>query len=166
MSDRGGGADTAAGLLDARDQRILDGLAAGWHARDPVPGGLVDDVVLAIGFRVLVAEVAAVLADARPASVATTIRSDDDVRTLTFTTPRTTIMVQVTPTGGGRQRLDGWVDTIACSLVRLHVRAETYEAAVSSAGRFEFTDLAAGTMRLVLVDDDGSSTTVTPAFEW
>lgn len=90
----------------------------------------------------------------------------DDVRTLTFASLQTTIMVQVTAEAGGRRRLDGWVDPPGPGWVRLRLRRIVHRAPVSRAGRFHVTGLPGGTMQLALVDETGEETLVTPAFEW
>lgn len=166
MTDGGVDRPAADGLLDVADQRVLDLLAAAWRHHDPVPDRLVDAVAFAVGRHEVAVEVAAILGSARPVVATSRTRSGDDVRTLTFTTSRTTIMVQVTRTGSGRRRLDGWVEPIDAGSVRLQVGGGTVDADVSDAGRFHFVDLPPATMRLVLLDDEGLPMTVTPAFEW
>ncbi len=165
MSSRDRERHAADDLLDGDDQRLLDAVAAAWRARDPVPAGLVEAVTFAVGCHEVAVEVAGILARDRPLAAATT-RSGDDVRTLTFTTTTTTIMVQVTRTGGGRRRLDGWLEPAMDGTVRLQVEGGSRDAVLSPSGRFQFADLPPATMRLLLVDADGVPTTVTPAFEW
>lgn len=152
--------------VDDLDARVLARLADVWSAVDPPPSDLVDRVVFDVAVAEVQREAALVLRQAGR-HAGTGLRSgDEDTCTVTFTSRDRTIMVQISPSGRRRGRLDGWIDPPGPSRVRLRVGRVDREAPVSGTGRFHVDDLAGGTMRLTLLDDDGSPVAMTPAFEW
>lgn len=141
--------DSAARPLDATDLQILDRLAAA-HARlDPPPADLAERVTFAISLADLDAEVARLVAGPL---AATTARSSERTRTITFDAESRTVMITIADQPDGLVRLDGWLAPAAALRVELRLPEPEPARTVTAdpAGRFVFDGVPHGLAQLLV----------------
>jgi hypothetical protein len=155
--------------LDDLDAAMLSELRALYDVGDPVPDDLVERVRFSLALDEVFDEVARMT---RVPLDELAVRGDAPIRTetLTFSADRLTAMVTVTPSGGGRLRLDGWLAPPAPMRVGLRRQdAQERETLADEDGRFSFEDLDPGFGQLSFRPADGAepgeSTVVTPLFQ-
>ncbi|HKP05781.1 MAG TPA: hypothetical protein VJU58_00880, partial [Microbacterium sp.] len=135
-----------------------------WEDVDPVPVGLVDQMVAAVAVEDLSREYAILtLVEGTFAAV----RGETDTATMQFSDGTTSVLLHVTATEGGGRRVDGWVDAGALA-IRLVQGDREWSAEPGEHGRFAFDEVTPGVARLRLVvrDADGALRDFqTPQFE-
>ncbi|MDR7382591.1 hypothetical protein [Promicromonospora iranensis] len=163
------------GMLDADDGAVLTRLAQLVDAVDPVPSDLVERSLFAITLAGLEADLMeaayldAPLAGVRGAAAAA--RADDtapaEAKTITFTHDSLTVMISLSPSTGGRVRIDGWAAPAAGLDVELHrPGADVVTVASDEDGRFSFDSVERGRASLVVRRTDGGGGAVsTPVIE-
>ena len=163
------------GLLDAEDGALLARLAQLVETADPVPSELVERSLFAITLAGLEADLMeAVYLDEPLAGVrgaAAAPRADDtapaEAKTITFTHDSLTVMISLSPSAGGRVRIDGWAAPAAGLDVELHRPGVDVITVVSDEdGRFAFDSVERGRASLVVRRTDGGGGAVsTPIIE-
>lgn len=149
--------------LQDEDRRLLARLRTLWDRRDPVPDGLVAQVLAALASEGIDEEYELLTLQESSGRLAG-VRGDDDGRTLTFGSGDLTVMVRISTLDGTRRRVDGWISPSATYDVRLD-RPGAEPAATTSAatGRFELADVPTGSVRLrFLATGEQGRSDVTP----
>lgn len=126
------------------DTRLFDAIRRMWEHRDPVPPGLVDDVLVAIATADLDRDVALLLLVSDSVELAGA-RSPVGVRVLEFTEGDTSVMLRVDTLDGDLLRVDGWMVPALPGGVVLTADGVTHRAVISGEGRFELSGVARGT---------------------
>ena len=132
---------------DADAAAVLAALRRTWEHVDPVPVGLVDDMVAAVASADLGRDYALLVLVEGDATTA--VRGDADMLTMQFSDGTTSVLVHITPTECGAHRLDGWVDADAREVRLQHEGVE--QRAASEGGRFFFDGVPPGIARLRVV---------------
>jgi hypothetical protein len=145
-------------MNDIDDRELFTELRGMWDGRDPVPAGLVDDVLVALAALDLADEyeLLTLVSDSAHRLGA---RAETGARVLEFAHSSITVMLRVSELDDGTVRVDGWTAPARPGLVRLDRGASDESAPVSGDGRFEFSRLPHGLARLTLVPDDGAGFT-------
>lgn len=163
------------GGLDATDGAVLTGLARAVAAVDPVPSDLVGHSLFAMTLAGLQADLMeAVYLDTPLAGVRGTTaaaRAGDttpaEAKTITFTHDSLTVMISLSPSPGGKVRIDGWAAPAASLSVELHrPGVDAVTVASDEDGRFSFDSVGRGRASLVVRRTDGGGGAVsTPVIE-
>lgn len=149
---------------------VFTDLADMWQARDPMPPGLVDKVLVALATEDVDAEYELLDLVERSRELHGT-RAGSDAMTVEFSGGPFSMLLHVTSVGEGHRRVDGWVAPAKPMRVSVRQGAKTWDAAVSLLGRFEFARLPVGLSRFWLHEasgseaDDSSHLFATPTFE-
>lgn len=162
----------ASGLpSQADDDAILLGeLAAMWDERDPMPGGLVERVLVALATEDLDTEYELLHLVSRTDELVRA-RGGGDALTISFSGESFQLLLRVSGLRGPSRRVDGWVTPAREMRVTVKQNGKTWDADVDATGRFEMPHLAAGPSRFWLVGapasgmDDGQELFATPTFE-
>jgi len=135
----------------AEDDRALWGdLATMWDARDPVPDGLVERVLVAMATEDLDAEYELLHLVERSHELAGA-RGSTDAVTISFAGDSFSLLLRVSGTDTDVRRVDGWVTPAQEMRVSVKQGGRTFEADVDAGGRFEIPRLPAGPSRVWLV---------------
>ena len=155
--------------LDDVDAATLSEIRDLYAAGDPVPDDLVERVRFSLALDEMFDEVARMT---RMPLDELAVRGEAPTRTetLTFSADRLTAMVTVTPTSGGKLRLDGWLAPPAPHRVGLRLQdVGELEVVADEDGRFSFESLDQGfgqlSFRPLGAGAEDSSTVVTPLFQ-
>ncbi|WP_067442072.1 hypothetical protein [Nocardioides jensenii] len=142
-----------------------------WTEHDPVPEGLVDRMQAAVEAELAIAgtdldfELLVLVSDEQMLAGA----RGTATYTLRFSSGDVDLLVRAVGDAEGRTRLDGWVSPAGPLTVRATPVPDTgasWEAESDDTGRFEFTDLPTGMVRLHLTPRDAAlKPFATPAFE-
>ena len=130
---------------------MLDGLRTMWETVDPVPAGLADRVGFALEVEALTApgdldlELMRLLQQ-QPAGAGS---RGDEVRTITFGSDSTTVMLALTDVEGGF-RVDAWVAPGGRRRVEVRTAAGSQEVECDDSGRFTLPVVPPGHFQLVL----------------
>lgn len=144
------------------DAGLFAALRRMWRAKDPMPDGLIDEVLVTLATRELADDYALlVLVDDSSEMVGT--RGPGGVRVLEFGHGATTAMLRVSELDDGRVRIDGWLVPAGTSIVHLEQDAADESSPVSAEGRFEFAAVARGATRLRIVPDSDSTASSAPS---
>ena len=140
-----------------------------WSRLDPMPEGLVDDILVRLATEDLSDEYALLTLVERVDEFAG-VRGLSESRTLEFTDGSITILLRVSPAGVGTRRIDGWLAPASTGTLRLALAGEERSALASAEGRFAFTDVPEGPAQLWLDPASDVSGTArlgftTPEFE-
>ncbi|KRF20585.1 hypothetical protein ASG90_18585 [Nocardioides sp. Soil797] len=142
-----------------------------WEREDPMPDGMVDRMHAAVAAEAVIADT-----DLDLELMVLVSREDELVGargtaayTLRFSSDDVDLLVRAVGTGEGEARLDGWVSPAG----PLRVQATTvpddgrsWQVVSDDTGRFEFTGLPTGNVRLQLSPDDRALKPFgTPSFE-
>jgi hypothetical protein len=149
--------------LDKTDELLLADLARMYTALDPVPTGLVEDIVTAIAIDSLDAEIAELQSQLlEPAGARGTQSSQ--VQSLTFSSSSLTLLIKVTPSSPDHVRIDGWAAPGAGAVVELVQNATVTRAVADQDGQFVFDEVAHASTRFVVhpVDPDRTRIVKTP----
>lgn len=155
--------------MDDRDREVLRALGRVLAQVDPVPEGLVDEVLLAMSVELLHAEVMELQETAVPELA---VRSDtvdsDTVRasTITFASEAVTVMITVSESPTGGLCIDGWAAPAERYTVELYRPDDRIRVESEEDGTFVILDVPDGRACLALRRADGSGPTVaTPVIE-
>ncbi|QNO37240.1 hypothetical protein H4J02_12460 [Protaetiibacter sp. SSC-01] len=145
--------------MPENDARLFAALRDMWEQRDPMPEGLVDDVIIALETERLAEEYRQLMlvSDARELAGARGAAP----RILEFGAAAVTLLLRI-ESDGGSHRIDGWLAPPRGGRAELLVGgAEVASATISPEGRFEFPRVAAGICRIVIrsAGEDGYSVT-------
>ncbi len=157
----------AHGVVGMGDADLVEELRRLWDAYDPVP----DDLVERIGFALELEDLEVEMLDVSRSLMAPAgHRSEEKVRTMTFTSESLSVMVSITPGGGQALRIDGWIDEGGGLEVELRVKAGARRERADPEGRFAFDGVGAGMVQFVFHPTAGahrelSCTVVTPAVQ-
>ncbi|QNE46275.1 hypothetical protein F1C58_04695 [Glaciihabitans sp. INWT7] len=136
------------------DEDLFSRLRTLWRQRDPMPAGLVDNVLVALATRDLGVEYA-MLTMLESSGSAVGVRGDSDVQLLEFAHGTRSIMLRVSDLRDGRRRVDGWIAPAATLSVRLEQDHDDFNTTASAEGRFDFPDIPAGRTRMWLQPELG-----------
>lgn len=153
----------AAGVLDDTDAVLLRQLAQLYDTADPVPDGLVERLQFGASLDALHAEIAAM--ERMDDLVGARSEQAPNVQSITFTTPRLTTMVSISPAGAERVRVDGWVVPGGGVVVELRLAVGSREARADADGRFVFEDVPDGQGQFVLRIPGDPVPVITPALQ-
>ncbi|MCS0499716.1 hypothetical protein [Protaetiibacter mangrovi] len=145
------------------DQELFGALRELWQERDPMPPGLVDDVLVALGTRRLAEEYRELLlvSDERTLAGA----RGGAPRVLEFGVDPVTLLLRI-ESDAGTHRIDGWLAPPRSGRASLETAGHEVAATdISPEGRFEFAGLAPGGYRLVIRPDGSEGYSVTGEFE-
>lgn len=144
---------------------LWDELRAFWRAVDPPPIDLTAKVLATIAVEDLDAEYE-MLQLLDNASDRAGVRSigeatDTTLRTSTiqFAHDRINLLLRVSALDDGCVRVDGWIAPVVAQTVTLRNESQSRQVTADASGRFEFTSVPAGPVRLWLEGTDGSFTT-------
>ncbi len=147
------------------DRALYAELRALWTAIDPMPDGLVDEVMLRLAPD-LDTDVE-LLALQEGVEVGAALRSAAEPTTFTFARDDLEVLLRITPQRRQHRRIDGWAAPRASGRARLRAGERRTDAEIDANGRFEFEDVTAGTvvLDLRLTTPQGLRTLRTPPFE-
>lgn len=147
---------------------LFDNIAAMWQARDPMPPGLVDKVLVAIETENLDAEYELLHLVERSRDLAGA-RGVGDAVTIAFSGGAFSLLLRVSALGDAACRVDGWVSPPQPMRVKITQQSRTFQALVDTLGRFEISRLPTGLTRFWLLSDDAGEDAersfATPTFE-
>ncbi|QEO08809.1 hypothetical protein [Protaetiibacter larvae] len=141
------------------DARLFASLRQLWEERDPMPEGLVEDVLVALETHRLADEYRELLLVSDEHTLAG-VRGEAP-RILQFGAQAITLMLRI-DTDGDRHRIDGWLAPPRAGRVVLEIDGvEHASVPISAEGRFEFAEVPSGSCRLAIhpADEDGHSVT-------
>jgi hypothetical protein len=182
-----GVSDTFGGLPASEAGALLDTVRELFEAADPVPATLAERISFALALDAHEAELLMGM-DLLPELAGA--RGEDRVRTVTFSSPRLSVMVTVGDDGGSGVRVDGWIDAPdGAGGLRVELRRPAPAGAGAGAGgggaapagsargtvadgdgRFAFDDVEPGLVQFAFHAPDGeparlSRSVVTPAIQ-
>ena len=146
----------------------LRDLAAMWEARDPMPEGLVERVLVAIETEDLDAEYELLHLVERSSELAG-VRGPGEAITISFAGGSFSLLLRVSAIGDRQCRVDGWVTPAQPMRLSVSQKSKTWETVVDAFGRFELPKLPTGLSRFWLTSaDEGADSPglfATPTFE-
>jgi hypothetical protein len=148
--------DAAVGGADAGERPngdLVTQLQSMWESRDPVPPDLATRLCFALELEDLEVELARL--DTEFGLVGA--RSEEEARTLTFTSASLSVMITLGDAPGGAVRLDGWIGDGGGLRVLLRRDGSDFETTSDGDGRFVFDAVPRGLTQLVFRSDDGSA---------
>jgi hypothetical protein len=147
---------------------LLDDVARMWQARDPMPAGLIDKVLVAIETENLDAEYELLHLVERSRELAGA-RGVSDAVTIAFSGGAFSLLLRVSALGDAACRVDGWVSPPQPMRVTVTQQSNTIQALADALGRFEIPRLPTGLTRFWLLSDESAEesdrTFATPTFE-
>jgi hypothetical protein len=150
-------------MPDRDDATLFSELRTMWERFDPMPEGLVEDVLVALETRQLAEQYRELLLVSDEHSLAG-VRGAAP-RIVEFGLEAVTLMLRI-DSEDGRHRIDGWLAPPRTGRVALEQDGrEVASAAISAEGRFEFPDVPTGAARLVISTADEDGYTVTGGFD-
>jgi hypothetical protein len=132
--------------LDQLDFSILRGVRALWHALDPVPSALVDQICFAMALESNDFDVLR-LTERMRFEVA---RGEEQSRLITFDSDALTIMIKIDRNRDGTVRLDGWLTPPASHPIELRTPAGSMTTTSDGGGRFALDGIGPGMAQLVV----------------
>jgi len=137
-----------------------------WEAADPAPVDLAERMIFTLQLENLEFELLRLHDVLEPVGA----RGHETARTVTFGSDSLTVMVSMSGSGRPPHRVDGWIAPAAALRVELRTARGTRETTADVDGRFAFTEVPAGLIRLVLYPTAGAGVTlarpvVTPAVQ-
>ena len=158
---------TSVSFADPRDEELLDQLAHVWDHLDPPPVDLADRISFALGLDDLEVELMRLTEQSLSLAGA---RTEDQARTVTFSSDTLSVMVMINEGPVGGVRLDGWITGGRGLQVGLRIDGAERTTAADDDGRFSFEAVPAGLTQLVFHPTDGAQTrlrrsVVTPAIK-
>jgi hypothetical protein len=118
-----------------------------WAARDPMPAGLVDDILVRLGTEDLGSDLALLTLVAESDGLVG-VRGASDNHTFEFSDGDTTLLLRVSGAGVGRRRIDGWLAPASRATIHLDGAAGETTSEADTDGRFAFTDIPEGRARV------------------
>lgn len=147
-------------MMPSRDDAALfASLRQMWTERDPMPEGLVEDVLVALETRRLAEEYRELLLVSDGHTLAG-VRGAAP-RILQFGAQAVTLMLRI-DSSDAHHRIDGWLAPPRAGRAVLEVDGHEFGSApISAEGRFEFAEVPSGVCRLAIhpADEDGHSVT-------
>lgn len=138
------------------DERMLDTLRATVAMTDPVPGHVVEAARAAFGWRLLDAELAALIYDsAIQDQVLVGVRGDEGPRSLTFETPEVSIEIEVHTEAGEHRRIVGQLAPPQPATLEVVHPDGVEQAEADEHGRFVVPRVRPGPVRLRCWLNDG-----------
>jgi len=145
------------------DERIVDELRAAAGTHDPVPAGVRAAAAATFTWRTIDAELAELTYDSAEASELAGVRGASDVRLVTFEGAGVAVDLEVTVEPDGR-RLEGQLIPPLAGAIEVQHGAGTLTAAVDDVGRFSFSGIEAGPLRLRVTSAIGDRVPVTTSW--
>ncbi|WP_103336308.1 hypothetical protein [Amycolatopsis sp. CA-126428] len=139
------------------DDELMDVLRAAAAEADPVPDLVLRQARAALTTRDLDAELADLAFDSDLAEAGTVRAAGDDVRLLSFESPRVSVELQV-EYAGGRVSLRGLI-TGATGEALIEAAGERHTSPIGAEGWFAATGLARGATRVTVTATDGTTVT-------
>lgn len=149
-------------------------LAAMWEARDPMPAGLAERVLVALGMEDLDAQYELLHLVERTREL-TGARADSEALTVVFTGADLSLMLRISPLGERERRLDGWISPARAARVTVRQQGGSWDSSADALGRFEIARMPTGLSRVELsatpenageaAPPDDHTLFATPAFE-
>ena len=150
-------------MPERTDAELFGQLREMWDRTDPMPRGLSEDVLVAIGTAQLSEEYRELLLVSDELSLPG-VRGDAP-RIVQFGVEAVTLLLRIDDSGDAR-RIDGWLAPPRAGEVVLQLNgAEVATSAIGADGRFEFAQTATGTARLVIRLAGEAGFTITGDFE-
>jgi hypothetical protein len=153
--------------MNGNDISLRD-LARMWEAKDPMPDGLVEKVLVALATEDLDAEYELLHLVERSRDLQGT-RGHGEAFTIAFSGGAFSLLIRVSELSKKHCRVDGWVTPAQSMRVRITQKENTQEAIVDARGRFEIRKLPTGLTRFWLRSDDQTEDAeglfATPTFE-
>lgn len=112
-----------------------------WTARDPMPAGLVDDILVRLATEDLGTEYALLTLVSASRELAG-VRGISDNHTLEFSDGETTVLLRVSSAGAGKRRIDGWLAPSSAAALRLETPTGEFTTEAGDDGRFAFAEIA------------------------
>jgi hypothetical protein len=162
--------DATPATTSSEDEALWRDLASMWEARDPMPDGLVERVLVAIATEDLDAEYELLHLVERSHELAGA-RGSTDAVTISFAGDSFSLLLRVSGTDSDVRRVDGWVTPAQEMHVSVKQGGRTFEADVDAGGRFEIPRLPGGPSRVWLVGRaeaqhaEGQELFATPTFD-
>jgi hypothetical protein len=146
------------------DAPLRESLARIWDRFDPMPGDLIDNILVALAVDDLdvTYELLALTQGATPVLGA---RGAADAFTITFASADLTMVVRVDPTGPQTCRVDGWVTPAQDLTVTATQGGTSISAHTLDGGRFEFPELRVGGTRFLVHPPESTTNLITPAVD-
>jgi hypothetical protein len=145
-----------------------------WQARDPMPSGLAERALVALGMEDLDAQYELLHLVERTREL-TGARADSEALTVVFSGGDLSLMLRISPLGDRERRLDGWISPARAARVIVRQQDATWDSSADALGRFEIARMPTGLSRIELsaASDNGGDTGLaadgalfaTPAFE-
>lgn len=142
------------------NRELFSRLRRMWTARDPMPAGLIDDILVRIATEDLSSEYALLTLVSESNELAG-VRGLSDNHTLEFSDGATTVLLRVSSAGVGKRRVDGWLAPASAATLRIETSAGESTTSAGADGRFAFAELPEGRVRLWL-DAAAESTGAAP----
>jgi hypothetical protein len=143
-------------------------LAAMWEARDPMPEGLIERVLVAVETEDLDTEYELLHLIARSAELVGA-RGAGEAVTISFAGGSFSLLLRVSSIGAKQCRVDGWVTPAQPMKLSVSQKSKTWDAVVDAFGRFELPKLPKGMSRFWLASagdkPDQPGLFATPTFE-
>lgn len=139
------------------DDEVLDLLQRALGLSDPVPNHVLEASCSAFTWRTIDAELAELVFDSTYERIG--VRTDESNRQVTFSSPA--VQIELTVIDNGSRRLVGQLVPAAVATIELVERGAVHSTRTDEHGRFSFADVAAGPLRLVVLDDQGARTVQT-----
>jgi hypothetical protein len=154
--------------MTERDALYAD-LATMWDARDPMPAGLVDKVLVAIATENLDEEYELLHLVERSRALEGARGVVGEAITIAFSGGAFSLLLRVTEISEKLCRVDGWINPPRSMALKISQPNGTLHAAVDQLGRFEIARMPTGLTRFFLVADDAADESerffATPTFE-
>lgn len=151
-----------------KDDVSLRDLRRMWDLRDPMPDGLVEKVLVALGTEDLDTEYELLHLMERTRELSG-VRGDGEALTIAFSGGSFSLLLRVSELSARHCRVDGWVTPAQSMRVTVTQQDTTQEAVVDSRGRFEIARMPTGLTRFFLrsqeADDTAEGTFATPIVE-
>ena len=141
--------------IAAADLAILGRLRDLLDAADPMPADLPERIRFSLALRDLEFEVARVSVEEDERVLAA--RGAEESRSITFDCDSLTIMIRVDSNSDGTARIDGWLAPPQRRTVELMTAAEPLTTAADEEGRFVFTRVPRGSVRLLVRAEPGQA---------
>ncbi len=146
----------------------LRDLARMWDAKDPMPEGLVEKVLVTLATEDLDTEYELLHLVERSRELQGA-RGQGEAFTIAFSGGAFSLLLRVSELGKKHCRVDGWVTPAQAMRVTITQDETSQEAVVDSRGRFEIPRLHTGLTRFFLRSDDANEDAeglfATPTFE-
>jgi hypothetical protein len=136
-----------------------------WTARDPMPQGLVDDILVRLATEDLSSDLALLTLVAESNGLLG-VRGDTDNHTFEFSDGDTSLLLRISAAGVGRRRIDGWLAPASRATIHLDGVDGEKTTEADAEGRFAFTEIPEGRARIWFdrLEADASRSDGTRAF--